>query len=168
MSVEQSTISDVEQNKRIARRIFEEVFNTGAIGVMDEIGASNVVFHTPTEPQPVVGVRGIQDFVLRFRRGFPDVVFTIEDVIGENDKVVIRWSTVQTHSGEYLGIPPTNKTARGTGMDVFRLKDGKIEEIWLMLDALGVMQQLGVIPDPNKIPRPVLRLLSFLQGLGSK
>lgn len=162
------TSTVVERNKATARRVIEEAFGVGRMEVLEEVGAPDVVLYSSTGPGPVHGVAGIQASARRLRTGFPDIGFTVDDMIGEGDIVVIRWSSVQTHDGDYLGMAPTHRTAHGSGMEMFRPADGRIQAIWLQVDALGVMQQLGVLPDPNKIPRPVMKILNGLQRLGEK
>ena len=157
-----------EENKAIARRIFEDVFNKGNLAAVDELAAPNIIFHSSTEPEPIHGREGLRQFVARLRAGFPDVHFTIEDVVAEGDRVVIRWTSRQTHTGEYQGMPPTGRQARGQGIDIFRMAGGQAEEVWLVLDALGVLQQLGVIPPLDKLPRPLILLIGRLQRLSAR
>jgi predicted ester cyclase len=76
--------------------------------------------------------------------------FTIEDVITEGDEVVVRWTVRGTHQGEFMGIPPTNNRVTLTGMSIERVSGDKIVETWDSYDAMGLMQQLGVIPEPGQ------------------
>ncbi len=80
------------------------------------------------------------------RNAFPDITYTIEDLIAEGDKVVARWSAQGTHRGDFMGIPPTNKQVRFSEIEIIRVVDGKAVEEWEELDRLGLMTQLGVIP----------------------
>ena len=80
---------------------------------------------------------------------FPDLSLTADDVIVEGDKAVKVWTVRATHKGEWLGIPATGKKIVVTGTNVFRIANGKIVECWAQMDALGMMQQLGVIPPPG-------------------
>ena len=81
---------------------------------------------------------------------FPDLHFTIEELIAEGDKVAGRYTARGTHKGELMGIPPTNNAISLTVSEIYRIADGKITEHWVILDALGMMQQLGVIPAPGQ------------------
>jgi steroid delta-isomerase-like uncharacterized protein len=77
---------------------------------------------------------------------FPDLKLMVEDQIAEGDKVVTRWSATGTHQGELLGIPPTGKQTTATGITIDRIQGGKIVETWTHWDNLGLLQQLGVVP----------------------
>src|SRR5215208_5272338 len=80
---------------------------------------------------------------------FPDLRFTIEDLAAEGDKVIARFTMSATHRGELWGIPLTGKQLTLTAMEIYRIAEGKIDEQWVILDALGMMQQLGAIPEPG-------------------
>ena len=133
-----------EQNKALARRMIEEVWNQGNLALLDEIVAANYVGHNPS--MTVQGPEGIKQFILMYRSAFPDLHFTIEDMIAEGDRVVTRWSSSGTHRGPLSGIPPTGKHVTGTGIAISRFVDAKFAEGWTEFDLLGVLQQLGVIP----------------------
>lgn len=83
--------------------------------------------------------------------GFPDVKLTHEFEVERDDRVVIRWTALATHTGEFVGIPPTGKPATVTGIDVFRIEGGKLAELWQEWDQLGMLRQLGVIPIPGQV-----------------
>lgn len=80
------------------------------------------------------------------RTAFPDITYTVEDLIAEDDKVVARWSARGTHTGDFMGIPPTNKRVRFSGIEVIWVVDGRAVKEWGELDRLGLMAQLGAIP----------------------
>ncbi len=134
-----------EENKAIVRRDFEEVWNQGNLVVADEIFDANYVAHGLGVELPP-GPEGFKQFVSVYRSAFPDLHFTIEDQIAEGDRVVVRWTTRGTHKGELMGIPATGKPVVVTGIDIFHISSGKVVESWTNWDALGMMQQLGVIP----------------------
>jgi len=106
--------------------------------------AANYILHDTTGP--VSGAEGLKQFITVFRTGFPDLHFTIEDMIAEGDRVVWRYTARGTQRGELMGIPPTGKQATVTGMVCSRFANGKWAEDWSNFDALGMLQQLGVIP----------------------
>jgi predicted ester cyclase len=85
-----------------------------------------------------------------FHHGFPDWRETIDDVVAEGDRVVIRVTGSGTHQGEFQGIPPTDRQVTATGIGIGRIENGRIAESWAAYDALGMMQQLGVIPAPER------------------
>ncbi len=84
-----------------------------------------------------------------FRQAFPDSYFTVEDMIAEGDKVATRKTFHGTHQGEFMGIPPTGQQVSIGLIDIVRIVDGRVVEHWAMGDNLGMMQQLGVIPQPG-------------------
>jgi steroid delta-isomerase-like uncharacterized protein len=134
-----------ETNKSILRRFFVELFNSGDLGVADEIVALNYVNHNAA-PGETPGRDGLKEFVTLLRTAFPDLQFTIEDQIAEGDKVVTRFTVTGTHQGEFAGIPATGKPIQVMCTNIHRVTGGQIEEAWLNWDALGMMQQMGVIP----------------------
>ena len=136
----------VEENKAIFRRIVEEGFNKGNLAIVDELVATDHVNHTDN----VHGPEEYKQFITMYRTAFPDLHMTIEDQIAEGDKVVNRWTSRGTHKGDLMGIPPTGKQTTVTGMYVARIIGGKIVEEWGNFDALGMMQQLGVVPPPGQ------------------
>ena len=89
---------------------------------------------------------GFKAYVSAFRVAFPDLHATVEDQIAEEGKAAMRFTARGTHKGEFQGIPPTGKQVTLSGIDIQRIVDGKIVENWVSLDALGLLQQLGVLP----------------------
>ena len=138
-----------EDNKAIARRSFDEIWNKGNLAVVDEVTAANYVAHDPTSPD-LKGPEGLKQFVNLYRAAFPDIRLTVEDQIAEGDQVVSRWTARGTHKGELQGIPPTGKQGTVTGITITRYAGGKAVEAWTNWDTLGLMQQLGVVPMPEQ------------------
>ena len=101
--------------------------------------------HIPGIPD-INGPEGYKQFVTMFLTAFPDHKFTIEDQIAEGDKEVIRWTSTDTHKGEFMGIPPTGVQVTMTGINIVCIAGDKIVEFWVNTDFLGLFQQLGVIP----------------------
>jgi predicted ester cyclase len=127
-----------EENKAVVRREQEELWNhTGDLDAAEEIFAPDYVEAAKQEAAD-------------FRRGFPDVVSTIEDLIAEGDKVVARWRSRATHLGEYMGVPPTGKEVEFTGISVYRIEGGKIAESWNSEDQFGLLRQIGAVPQPGQ------------------
>jgi steroid delta-isomerase-like uncharacterized protein len=136
-----------EQNKGLARRAIEEVWNQGKLTVIDELTASNATFHDPNVPGgKFTGPEGVKQFVQIYRGAFPDVHITINDQIAEGDKVVTRWTATGTNKGQLMGIAPTNKFSTVTGVNIDRYQAGKVVESWASYDMFGMLQQLGVVP----------------------
>jgi steroid delta-isomerase-like uncharacterized protein len=135
----------VEENVVLMRRWFKEVWNDGKsqtiYDLMDENGVA------VGQDQPGVEIRGPREFEAfyqRIRGAFPDITMTIEDNFGVDDKVVVRWSAVMTHTGDQLGIPATNKRIKVTGISIAQMENGKIVRGWDNWDQLAMQQQLAI------------------------
>jgi steroid delta-isomerase-like uncharacterized protein len=135
----------VEENKELVHRHIDEYWNKGRLELAGELHAPDMVFHDPTQP-PLRGSAAYDQFVTAYRTAFPDLQFTSEGLIAEGDMIAGRWTAMGTHEGELMGIPPTGKVIKTTGIDIFRLEGGKIVEEWVEWSTLSMMQQLGVIP----------------------
>jgi steroid delta-isomerase-like uncharacterized protein len=133
-----------EQNKAHIRRVIEEVYDRGDLRVVDEVAASDLVIHAPS--QEIRGREGAKQYVAALRAGFPDLRFTVEDQVAEGDMVVTRWTARGTHGGEFQGVPATGREIRLAGTDIDRIAGGKVVECWAQVDELGLMRQLGVLP----------------------
>ena len=135
-----------ESNKDLTLRYIDQVWNKRKPDLIEEFIAEDVAHHGGP---PMPGLEGMKQAIAMNQKAFPDVKVTVEDVLVEGDKVVHRWTFSGTHQAEYLGIPATGKQIVGNGMTIFRLAGGKIVEIWVQGDNMGMMQQLGVIPTPE-------------------
>ena len=136
-----------EENKALARRYIEEVWNRGNLAFLDQACAPDYVFHDPPNPD-LHGPGKLKPFVGALRAAFPDATTTIQDLLGEGERVVWRWSYRGTHTGPLLDIPATGKQVTVTGIVISRFAGGKVVEDWVNRDTLGLLQQLGVIPGP--------------------
>jgi steroid delta-isomerase-like uncharacterized protein len=136
----------------LARRYFEEVWNQGKVDVLDELLAPDYVNHTPSVGNPPPGPNGLTPIVLAIRRAFPDLHFTIEDVIQTADAVVIRTRMRGTHRGDFFGIAPTHRTVDVMQIQIERVRNNRITEHWRVTDELTLMRQLGVVPAGNTAP----------------
>lgn len=136
----------VETSKALVRRFYEDVINKGDMGLAEELLAPDYKEY-PGVPGGS-GLTGFKQFVAMVSTAFPDIRVTVEDLIAEEDKVVARVTVSGTHRGVLLGsIQPTDRHATWTGIDIIRVAGGKIVERWNQRDLLGLMQQLGVIPE---------------------
>jgi len=140
----------VEENKAIPRRVYEEVLNHKNLDLVDELFASDYVNHDPTSPQEMHGPESLKQFFSAYLAAFPDLRFTVEDQVAEEDKVVSRWTSRGTNRGELMGAAPTGRQIQFTGITISRISDGKIAEDWTSYDALGMMRQLGLIAQPGQ------------------
>ena len=136
-----------KENVAISRRIMDEVWNQGNMAVADELIAADVVDNNAPPGFPP-GREGFKAQVNMYHTAFPGVRMVVEDQIAEGDKVVTRWSGHGTHQGELMGIPPTGKQVRVTGISIERYAGGKVVETWNNFDQLGMLQQMGVVPMP--------------------
>ncbi len=134
-----------EENKAIIRRIIEEAFNKGNLAVVDDLMATNYVFHGPSG-QEVKGPEGFKQMITMYRTAFPDLHLTIDDMVAEGDKVAFRFIFQGTHKGDLMGIAPTGKQVTVTVTVISRFVGGKEVEAWENADSLGMMQQMGVVP----------------------
>ena len=139
-----------EQNKTNVRRLFEEVWNKGQLPVADELFAPTYTHHDSSTPDVGRGPESEKKRVTLYRNAFPDIRLTIEDMLAEGETVVARWSCRGTHKGELNGIAPTGKQFNITGISIARFTNGKMFEGYINWDALGLMQQLGVVPELGK------------------
>ncbi len=135
----------IEENKALSHRILDELWNKGNLGLIDELYPPDYVNHSAPPGIPP-DREGLKQFVTMYRHAFPDVQMTVEDQIAEGDKVVARFTTRATHTGELMGIAPTHKQVTVTGIVIGRYVDGKPVETWAEFDQLSMLQQLGVIP----------------------
>jgi predicted ester cyclase len=128
----------VEENKTLVRREQEELWNhTGELDAAQELFAAGEAEAAKQEAAD-------------FRQGFPDVIITVEDLIAEGDKVVARWRSRATHQGEYMGIAPSGKEVQFSGISIYRIEGNKIAQSWTVEDELGLMRQIGAIPEPGQ------------------
>lgn len=137
-----------EENKALVRRGYEEGLNQKNLAVFDELGAPDFVLHNAS--MTTQGREAYKQFVSMYFAAFPDVHFIVEDLIAEGDNVVARHTFRGTHQGDLMGIAPTGKQVTVTGMTITRFANGRVVEQWLSFDALGMLQQLGVIPAPGQ------------------
>jgi steroid delta-isomerase-like uncharacterized protein len=133
-----------EQDKMLARHLFEEVWNCKNLAVMDELVAPNFVFHNSV--QTLYGPEDYKRFAMSYHNAFPEAHFTVDDVIAEGDTVALRWTARGMHSGKLLGIAPTGNQVTVSGITITLISNGKSVESWGEFDALGMLQQIGAIP----------------------
>src|SRR5258708_35464082 len=135
-----------EHNKAVVRRLSEEVWNKGNLSLVDELFAPNYEHHDASSPDFGRGPESEKKRATLYRNAFPDLRLTIEDIIAEDNTVMTRWSCRGTHKGDLNGIAPTGKQFTISGVTVARFVNGKLSEGYVNWDALGLMQQLGVVP----------------------
>lgn len=137
-----------ETNKAIILRMVQQVWNEGRIDLVEEFFEEDYVELIVGQP-PRTGYELVRQGVELMRNTFPDFVLSIGEQLGEGDRIATRWTMTGTHQGEFYGIPPTGKQINQSGATFYRLSNGRISEIWLLADTMGLLQQLGVIPTPE-------------------
>jgi steroid delta-isomerase-like uncharacterized protein len=137
-------------NKTIIRRFVEEGLNKRNAALIEEIYSAEYVGHDPERPAP----RSIEDLrqgmVGLLGKVFPDAQYSIEGLVAENDLVVWHWTFRATHQAELMGIPPTGKSIQFSGVNIFRMANGKVIEDWVYRDTVGMLRQLGAMPTPGQ------------------
>ena len=143
--------TETEQvNMAITRRFFAEVWNKGNLAVVDEVVAAEHIRHDPQTPDAGNGPDAVKQLVTQYRAAFPDLHFTLDDLIAAGDKVIARWTGHGTQTGDLPHIPATDKRVITPGLAIFRFASDKIADEWESYDALPIRQQLGVIPTPER------------------
>jgi steroid delta-isomerase-like uncharacterized protein len=137
-----------EDNKAVIRR-WIEAYNNRDMQAEADVLDPGFVAHVPAAPGPLEGLEAWRKFTAPFVEAFPDLRLTVEDILSEGDKVAARVVFHGTHRGEFQGIAPTGKEVAFSSIEVNRVVGGKVEEHWVELDLLGLMQQLGAIPEPE-------------------
>ena len=152
VALERSDGSDVPQNpaksaarnKETVRRVYEECFNQGNTELLAELVAPEFI-----GGQGERGPAGFAATIAGLRRGFPDIHFTVEDLIAEGERIAARWTWRGTHAGPFQGFAATHKPITNTGIVIFQLRDGQLLSSRSEVDRLSVLQQLGVIARPT-------------------
>jgi steroid delta-isomerase-like uncharacterized protein len=138
-----------EDNNEAVIRRWIEAYNERDLEAEADVLAPGFVAHVPAAPGPLEGLEAWRQFSGPFAEAFPDLRLTVEDVVSEGEKVAARVAFRGTHRGGFQGIPPTGKEVAFSSMEFNRVVGGKVEEHWVELDLLGLMQQLGAIPEPE-------------------
>jgi non-heme chloroperoxidase len=145
-----SYLMSVERNKNTFRRYIEEVWKDEKLDIADEVFAEKYLSHQSDGTVLERGPEDVKKFVMEYRSAFSDIEDIVEDMVGEGDRVVTRWTLRVTHTGEFRGIPATGKRITITGIGIFRFsEEGKVVESWDSLDQLGMLRQLGALPEPE-------------------
>ena len=137
-------------NKALIRRLYEEVWNHRKFEVIKEIISPSHALQAPNVAGSAVGPDAYKRQTTFFLAGYPDLHWTVEDLIAEGAKVVACWSIAGTHKGDFMGIPATNKKVSVDGMTIHHIANGKIMDSYSNWDALGMMRQLGAVPALGK------------------
>jgi steroid delta-isomerase-like uncharacterized protein len=145
----------IKANMDVVRRAYLEGMNKRDLSVIDETFAPDYVVYYPGM-EPIHGREEAKEAIAAFLDAFPDLVFTIEDQVGEGNKVVTRWTAVGTHSGDFRGFPKKGSVIKATGRpvnfratDIYRIENGLIKEEWNTIENMELLHQLGVVRPPE-------------------
>lgn len=142
-----TTANTVQQNEEVVRRFFA-AWNETDFGVIDEIVAADAEHHNPMDPPDLPpGPEGEQQLIEAYQSAFSDATLEIEDIFAEENKVAVRWTATGTHDGAFMGVPPTDNNVEIVGFEINQVMDGQIVESWGLFDGLGILQQLGAVPE---------------------
>jgi steroid delta-isomerase-like uncharacterized protein len=130
-------------NKKLVSQFYEEVWSHGNVEFADQIFAPDYIRHDLRPSAAAPGPQGQKKIAEDFRAAFPDLRMHVDLVVAEEDLVAARWTMEGTLTGRWGGVEPTGKPARFSGVNIFRIRDGKVVELWNHRDDLGLMQQVG-------------------------
>lgn len=134
-----------DTNKQVIRRLYEDCINPGRLDVLAELVSDDYV-----GPRGERGAAGFATTVAGLRAGFPDIHFTLDDLVADADRVTVRWTWHATHTGTFVSpagrFAATGKSISNTAIAIYQLTDHKIVHAWLESDRLGVLQQIGALP----------------------
>jgi steroid delta-isomerase-like uncharacterized protein len=136
-----------ETNKIVMHR-FLEFINTASEMLAQELISPDAIFHVPGSPEPMRGPAGYLAIIGMMRAGFPDIQWTLEEMVAEGDKVAARFTMRGTHRGTFFGVPPTGTAIAVQAMNTYRLSGGQFVEEHGQPDMLGLLQQIGAVPAP--------------------
>ena len=134
-----------ESNKLLMSR-FVEFINTANEVLAEELVDANAIFHAPVSPDPFIGPHGYMEILGMMRSGFPDIQWTLEEMIAENDTVAARFIMRGTHQATFFGVPASGKKIQAQAVNFYRFSNGKIVEERAQPDLLALLQQIGAVP----------------------
>jgi predicted ester cyclase len=134
-------LDTVEMNKALVRSLYEDCINGRDLDRLDALIAPDF-----TGARGERGPREFRATIEAVLTGFPGVRFEVHDLIGEGDRVAVRWTFRAVHGGRFAGIQPSHAEVTQEGNVIYQLRDGRIVRAWLQADRLGVLQQIGVVP----------------------
>jgi len=155
-----------EENKTTVLAVLDEALGRKNPAAFLDGLSPDVIFHLAGYPEPFHGPEAVRDWAASYLAAW-DSRITIETAVAEGDNVLVRWTNRATHTGEYIGIPPTGAHVTFTELAQMRFAGGKAQEVWVVFDTLDIMQQMGLFPK-GPPPRPLMRLIVALQRLARR
>ena len=135
------TVANANANAVLVQRWLHEGWNQGSPDVVDQLISESWIGHDPARPG-LSSRDELKQNIRSIRAAFPDLHFTIEDVLVDGNRVALRWSSLGTHQAEFLGRHPTGHKVASGGIDIYRIEDGRIAETWSYWDVIGVLRQM--------------------------
>ena len=145
---EEIPMTEQDSNKALVRRYYDDVFNQRNIGLVATLAVEDYVEHDPF-PGQGDGRADLEARVRLILDAMNPLQFNVQDVVAEGDRVVVRWTQSGTQSGNFMGIPGTGRTFSIAGIDIHRIREGRMAEHWHVVDLFSLLQQLGAIPAPS-------------------
>jgi steroid delta-isomerase-like uncharacterized protein len=146
MTTDRGGLMSTDHNKQTARRLYE-LLNAGQVAETADLVAADYEEHDPLPGQGTGREGALDRFSMLTTALAPH--FTIEDLVAEGDRVVVRWTNAGTHVGDFAGIPATGKTFEISGVDIYRVADGRLREHWHVIDQFSMLGQLGLLPEAS-------------------
>ena len=143
-----TVLMSTNDNKSVIRSFIEDVLNQGRLERADDIVIEDFVEFDPL-PGQSQGKEGLKEVIRQLRSAFPDIHWTVDEMLAEDDKVFTRFTWSGTHQGAFLGVPATGRRITVKGMVIDRLVAGRMADSRILMDTLGMMQQLGALPVPT-------------------
>lgn len=144
-------MTDLEANKELVRRLYEEGFNKGDLDLVDELVASDVVTHHPIILDAPAGSDSIRGGIEMIRKAFPDFQVEIVDLVAEDDRVAAFLTMSGTNEGDYRRGGATGKRGTMRAFFIWRIEDGRLAESWGVADRFGMLQELGIVPSDDEL-----------------
>ena len=135
---------NADDNKRLISDFYNEVWGKGNLDFAEKVFYQDYIRHDLRPGNPLPGIEGQKKIAADFRAAFPDLTIHIDLVFATDDFVAARWTMSGTNTGKWGTIEPTNKKATFSGVNLFRMENGKVKEIWNHRDDFGLFEQLGV------------------------
>ena len=136
---------NLEENKKFMNHFIKEVINNKNLNAANDLVAEDFIEHVPF-PGQEPGREGLKFALQSMFTGFPDMTWTVHEQIAEGEKIVTRFTWTGTHKGNFMGIPPTNKTVEVWGVVIDVVKNKLFAESRIIMDSIGLLHQLGVMP----------------------
>ena len=134
-----------QQNINLTKKLFDDVYTKGNLKVLDDLVASNVKLVDPAAPNFKGGLNELKERETVYVKAFPHKTFKLDEIFGNDDRVIVRWTMTGAHKGELQGIPPSNENVKISGISIYKYTNGKIVEIVQQWDRLGLLEQIGEV-----------------------